>query len=270
MDTNQIANLEAGALALLQKKNPKAAGLQVFQRQIDTVPSTGKPIFRLGAFNPASPDKSRVQIVVDETGAEVDTKTLGDREAKLFFGGDFWPWYQYSYSVKFVCGTQPASDGCCCAPGVRTGIYSTEINIHNYQSYGWAWLQTSVIPLIQAGTPQGREPRIMSSRSTESLYLPPGFATMEDCCRLNERLFGTAPPAGQPLNVGFLEIVSNVELKVTAVYTATDLESKSVSIDVEDVSSRLKSPYYYPYPYPLSLAAPLPPSVTSPAPAATA
>jgi hypothetical protein len=73
---------------------------------------------------------------------------------------------------------------------------------------------------------------------------------MDDCCRLGELLYNGAPPAGSPLNVGFLEIVSDVELKVTAVYTVTDRSSNSVSIDVEEVSHRLKYPYYWnPYPW---------------------
>jgi hypothetical protein len=193
--------------------------------------------------------------VVDETGAEVDAKALADRESRLLFGGDIWPWYQYTYSVKYVYGTQPAADGCCCLPGVRSGIYSTEINIHNYQYYG-TWLQKSVLPLILAGTPQGREPRAVSSRAWDQMVLWGGFATMDDGCRIDEMLFDTAPPTGQPLNVGFLEIVSNVELKVTAVYTATDLESRSVSIDVDEIPSRTKSLYYYPFA--VAQATPLP------------
>ena len=135
MDKDQIVTLEKGALALLQKK--AKADVQIFQKDVDTVPSTGKPVFRFGALNANNPEKSRVQIVLDETGAEVDPKALSDREGKVIFGGDYWPWRQYSYSVKYVYGTQPAADGCCCLPGVRTGIYATEINIHNYQAYSW-------------------------------------------------------------------------------------------------------------------------------------
>ncbi|HEY4593419.1 MAG TPA: hypothetical protein VIJ61_13475 [Thermoanaerobaculia bacterium] len=259
MNKDQLFALETGALERIQAKQKGGANLEIFQTLVDTVPSTGKNIFRFGALSPSNPDKSRATIVVDEAGNEVDVKALGDREAKVFFGGDFWPWYRYSYSVKFVCGVQPAADGCCCLPGVRTGIYATEINIHNYQYRSTALLTKSVLPVILAGTPQGREPQAVSSRGWDRMLLPAGSATMDDCCRINELLFNTAPPAGQPLNVGFLEIVSNVELKVTAVYTATDLESRSISIDVEDVPSRIKYPYYYPYPIPVPVGqAPLP------------
>jgi hypothetical protein len=38
------------------------------------------------------------------------------------------------------------------------------------------------------------------------------------------------------LNLGFLEIVSNVALNVTAVYTATDLKAASISIDVATIN----------------------------------
>jgi hypothetical protein len=249
MDRIQLSNLEAGALDRLQKKQ-KSKDLVLARALVDVVPSTDKNIFRFGAVNPNDPEKPGFEIVVDEAGEEVDAKALGEREARRFFGGERWPWYRYSYSVKFVCGVQPAADGCCCLPGVRTGIYATEINIFNYQSYGYAWLEKSVVPLILAGVPQGREPRAVGRRGWDRMILPAGSATMDDGCRINELLFDSAQPAGQPLNVGFLEIVSNVELKVTAVYTATDLESRSVSIDVEDVAYRLKNPYYYPIPLP--------------------
>ena len=39
-----------------------------------------------------------------------------------------------------------------------------------------------------------------------------------------------------PLTIGFLEIVSNVQLNVTAVYTASDLKSNGLSIDVQNIT----------------------------------
>lgn len=256
MDNTQLANLEDGALRLLQRKS-KATDLQIFLREVDTHPATGNPIFFFGAVSPANPDKTHVQVVVDESGAEIDPKSLADRKA--IFGGDFWPWRLFSYSVKYVYGTQPAGDGCCCLPGVRSGTYATDINIHNFQEYTWAAVTKSVVPLILAGTPQGREPRAVTRAASDRIILRPGFATMDDGCRINELLFNTAPPTGQPLNVGYLEIMSSVELKVTAVYTATDLESRSVSIDVDEVTSRFKYPYYFPFPRPV----PVPVAVAS-------
>ena len=47
-------------------------------------------------------------------------------------------------------------------------------------------------------------------------------------------------PDAQPLAIGYLEIVSNVELRVTAVYTASDPKANGLSMDVETVQPRLK------------------------------
>ena len=50
-----------------------------------------------------------------------------------------------------------------------------------------------------------------------------------------------APSSGpQPLAIGYPEIVSNVELRVTAVYTASDPKANGLSMDVETVQPRLK------------------------------
>jgi len=53
-----------------------------------------------------------------------------------------------------------------------------------------------------------------------------------------ELLFGAAPAGPLPLTIGFLEIVSPVELSITAVYTATDAASNAISIDVEQIEGR--------------------------------
>src|SRR4030095_4446909 len=120
--------------------------------------------------NDNDPGGPRYEIVVDENGEEVDLKALSKREARVFFGGErkLW-WYRYSYSVKFVYGTQETADGCCCLPGVRSGIYATEINIHNYHDYEGAWLQKSVLPVILAGVPLGREPRSVDRRGWDRM-----------------------------------------------------------------------------------------------------
>jgi hypothetical protein len=246
MDSNQLTTLKATALDQLQKRN-KVKSLQIARVLVDDIPSSGKNLVRVGAVSLADPEKSRYEIVLDEDGAEADLKALSDREGKAFFPGAIIPWQQYSYSVKFVCGVQPAADGCCCLPGVRTGIYATDINIHNYQNKG-AEIQKLGIPLVSAGVPQGREPNTVTFSYREGLFLPANSATMDDCCRIKEMLFKSNPPAGNPLIIGFLEILSYVELQVTAVYTATDLESRSISIDVENVPFRVKS--FYPFPLP--------------------
>jgi hypothetical protein len=144
----------------------------------------------------------------------------------------------YSYSVKFICGIQEPCE-CTCPTGVRPGIYATEINIHNYQDNKVS-IEKFVLPLVFAGVPQGREPRVVQAKARETVVMPGNSATMDDCCRLSELLFDAASPSKLPLTIGFLEIVSPVELQVTAVYTASDLESHSISIDVEQITGRIK------------------------------
>jgi hypothetical protein len=138
----------------------------------------------------------------------------------------------FAYSVKFVCGVQ--KDECCrCAP-VVPGRYSTEINILNPQR-ALAPVAKRVIPLVLAGAAAGREPNVKSPVATEVIRLPAHSATMDDCCRILEMALG-APPAGPvPITIGILEIISTVELAVTAVYTATGVAGGAPSIDVEEI-----------------------------------
>jgi hypothetical protein len=146
---------------------------------------------------------------------------------------------RHSYSVKFVCGRQPA-DRCDCAP-VRPGIYATEINIHNYQDVEIA-IEKRFVPVVWAGVASGREPRVAPSRAEDKITLPPHTATMDDCCRITELLFGGVAPSPVPLTIGFLEIISDKELSVTAVYTVSDLTSGAVSIAVEQIAAALLKP----------------------------
>ena len=146
----------------------------------------------------------------------------------------------YSYSVKFVCGEQKEDpSGGRCAPGVRPGLYATEINIHNYHDEEVAFIEKFVLPLVFVGEQQGREPDIVRAKAKDRIDLPPNSATMDDCCRIGELLFGSAAPAGLPVTIGLLELVSTIELHVTAVYTATNLRG-SLSIDVEQIAGKLK------------------------------
>jgi hypothetical protein len=138
----------------------------------------------------------------------------------------------YSYSVKFVCGVQDDCS-CGCAP-VRPGAYATEINIFNPHPKEAA-LRKHVVPVVFAGSAVGREPRFAEVKANDKIVLPPRTATMDDCCRIAELLLGAAPGGPLPLTIGFLEIVTNQELAVSAVYTASDAKSGSLSIDVEQV-----------------------------------
>lgn len=247
MTREELFQLRQQVQERLQTNN-KVKSLTFAQALVDEVPSTGRRIFNLGFVDGNNHEKV-FESVVNDKGEEVDLKALSEREGKTFFGGKDRPphgRYRYSYSVKIICGMQETADGCCCLPAVRPGIYSTEVNIHNYHPSRWTWVSKSLLPVVYAGMPVGREPRTVSRRAYDEILLPPDSATMDDCCRIGELLYESAPPAGNPLTVGFLEIVSDLELKVTAVYTMTDRESRSVSIDVEDIAARTKEPFFWP------------------------
>jgi hypothetical protein len=141
----------------------------------------------------------------------------------------------FSYTVKFVCGVQEDC-ACACAP-VRPGAYATEINIYNYHSTE-AHIRKHVVPVVFAGAALGREPDYAKIKADDKIVLPGKTATMDDCCRIQRLLVGGEPSGTQPLTIGFLEIVSDLEVVVSAVYTASDLKGGSVSIDVEAVQAR--------------------------------
>jgi len=140
----------------------------------------------------------------------------------------------FVYSVKFVCGVQNPSPTC---TPVRQGAYATEINIHNFHqtpSGPAAHIQKRILLLINNNQPVGLEPRIANAQNFANITLPPDTATMDDCCNFGPNF---APNA---LNIGFLELVSDVVVSVTAVYTATELSSAGVatgiSIDVQSIT----------------------------------
>ncbi len=143
---------------------------------------------------------------------------------------------RFLYSVKFLCGEQK-EDCCACGP-VRPGRYSTEINIHNPGAKAAPVLKR-VIPLVVAGAVSGREPKFKGPASSEVIRLPAHSATMDDCCRILEMLLGAPPSGPVPLTVGILEIVSTVELSVTAVYTATAGGGGVPSIAVEQIGAKV-------------------------------
>jgi len=141
----------------------------------------------------------------------------------------------YSYSVKFVCGTQESTRDC---TSVRPGVYSTEINIHNFKN-AEAHIQKYVLPIVFAGKPPVREPEYVKPVGQHEITLPPQTATMDDCCSISQ-LLHNAPLPLMPLTIGFLVIESSQELNVTAVYTVSDLRYGFVSIEVEQVVGKLK------------------------------
>ncbi len=141
----------------------------------------------------------------------------------------------FVYSAKFICGEQPTC-GCECT-SVQPGRYATEINIHNYGIKEVA-IHKRFIPVVLAGAPAGREPRVAVPRAEDKIILPPQTATMDDCCRIAELLFGGEAASAMPITIGFLEITANAPIAVTAVYTATGLDSAGVSIEVEQIAPR--------------------------------
>ena len=175
---------------------------------------------------------TRDQVFVGALNVVADGTVIARKPTRITI-----PACKFTYSVKFVCGVQQDCD-CSCSP-VRPGSYATEINIHNYKCRD-ADIEKWFIPVVLAGAVVGREPRVAKRRVVDRLKLPADSVTMDDCCRINELLLGAAPTSPTPLTIGFMEIVSNVELNVTAVYTATDLKSNSLSIDVETINPRLK------------------------------
>ena len=149
----------------------------------------------------------------------------------------------FAYSAKIVCGKQTDSS-CCCAAGVRPGVYATEVNIQNLNLVTAPVLKF-VLPLINSGAVVAREPNVadpaaaLRGRPVDVVKLPPLGATMDDCCRISELLLGAAPSGESPLTIAILTIVSQFELSVSVVYTANPLSGDGISIDVEYIPSRI-------------------------------
>ncbi len=132
----------------------------------------------------------------------------------------------YVYAVKFVCGYNPTNVGVDQAgtqkqgePTVKFGNYATDINVIN-PTFFQADVRKSVLLLNRDGVPIGREPKFVGPQWFDSISLPPITATMDDCNRIAELMFGNPVPTPLPLLIGFLVLESQIELDVTAVYTA--------------------------------------------------
>ena len=145
----------------------------------------------------------------------------------------------FAYSVKIVCGKQTGAN-CCCVAGTRPGLYATEVNIQNL-NFAPTRVLKFVQPLINLGAIVAREPNLtdpttIPKRQVEEIILPQLAATMDDCCRIADML---TPQSGEtPLTIAILSIVSQLELSVSAVYTANPLSGDGISIDVEYIPSR--------------------------------
>lgn len=147
---------------------------------------------------------------------------------------------RYSYSVKFVCGIQNSAE--LYRSAVGRGLYTTEINIHNFHENRDAVIEKRLLPVVLDTEPIGREPQFQPVVATDAIILPPETVTMDDCYRFSELLYGAPFPTltTMPLTIGFLEILSPVPLVVDAVYTSSDLYQRAVSMEVERIEGQIK------------------------------
>lgn len=145
----------------------------------------------------------------------------------------------YSYPVKFVCGFNNSNLGPATPPSftpksgesiVKLGNYATDINIYNpfINDSETANIRKKLLLLAKADPdfpsgfePYHREPSVADPiEDGEVVVLRPMQATMDDCNELYRRAGMPNPPAPAPLMIGFLVLVSDVPLDVTAVYTS--------------------------------------------------
>jgi|SRR5687767_5705100 len=151
------------------------------------------------------------------------------------------PWY--IYNVKFVWGIQRNVFTEVCtpthpAPILACGIYYTEVNILNYHDDREAYIHKDYVQLVKENKAIGFEPEQQKANSIlrKPFILKPNSATGDDSCGLAEIL-----RVRNLLNIGFLKIVSDIPLSVTAVYTLSDLENRPVNISVNQIfESRLE------------------------------
>ena len=176
------------------------------------------------------PCEPKEQVITGTIDAVADGKVIATKRVQITV-----PPCAFVYSVKFVCGVQPDC-GCECS-SVQPGQYATEINIHNF-NFKDVEVTKSFIPVVLAGAPAGRQPHTAKSLADDKITLPRQTATMEDCCRITELLFGGPATSPLPLTIGFLELTASAEIAVTAVYTTSGLTPGGVSISVEQIAGR--------------------------------
>ncbi len=153
--------------------------------------------------------------------------------------------YLWSYAAKFVCGYQrtatPAQQ-ISGEPTLKPGNYATEINIHN-PTYRLVPLHKRFLVLVN-GQQVIREPQQVEPLITIPITMGLGTAMMDDCNNLWTIIYPGAPvPSPMPVFIGYLVILSPIDLDVDVVYTANapgDLATapSGVSIDVERVTGK--------------------------------
>src|SRR5437764_725198 len=116
---------------------------------------------------------------------------------------------RFSYTVKYICGVQKTDQRC---STVRDGIYATEVNIQNFDPEKKTRIEKSIYRLVHNNEVLGREPKLVKADPFDKIILPPRTATMDDCCGIGEKFKFT----NGTLNIGFLELISDLELNVMA------------------------------------------------------
>src|SRR5687767_8866793 len=143
----------------------------------------------------------------------------------------------FIYNVKFVCGLQKNKfENDCEGAILARGIYSTEINILNY-GIKEVTIGKFFTPVVLNNKPIAREPRTMKPVGRDVVTLGPFHATMDDCCKITEML--KPAQADELLKIGFVEIISPVQIEVVAVYTVTDLEQSHPTVNVVQIDPRV-------------------------------
>jgi hypothetical protein len=155
--------------------------------------------------------------------------------------------YDWSFAAKFVCGfqthVQPPAGALPGEPIVKPGNYATEINIHN-PNFRPASLKKRVIVLVD-GDAVHAEPVSVGPAGGAVMELPGDFATLDDCNTLWTLAHPNSPviPTPMPLFIGYLVILTPLDLNVNTVFTTNapgDLGSSpsSNSIDVLTVAGK--------------------------------
>ena len=140
---------------------------------------------------------------------------------------------KFVYTVKFICGASEKMPREECEAVLGAATYCTEINIFNYNDEKKALIEKFVVPIV-AGQFVAREPHIAKMIKGDKITLPPNTATMDDCCRISQMM-------KQPgtFKIGYLKIVSTVNLAVTAVYTASNKTGDVANLQVLPISAQL-------------------------------
>lgn len=169
---------------------------------------------------------------------------------------------KFRYSVKFVCGQAPEPKPCReirdvsgnvfwhCPPStvpaaangaqVVRGLYATAINVHNPALPGAGAATTAVFAKNVAFA----FPRQVAGPVSrfERAILEPNHAFEIDCEEIAEKFqtpATTSAPGPSPVFLkGFLQIMSPVELDITAVYTARPLDAGVSTMHVDVIQPR--------------------------------